>query len=69
MAFICSGKKRKHCREFKTADALQTFDSAFADESDYRILWRIGFTAEQIDQLLKDARAEDKQFHKSPDLL
>ncbi len=64
MAFICSGEKR-NLREFKTAEALRAFDSAFADESDYRILWRIGFTPEQINQLLRNAREEVKHFHRS----
>jgi len=64
MDFICSGKKR-NMREFKTAQVLKTFDCAFADESDYRILWRIGFIPEQIDHLLKSAREDVKQFHKS----
>ncbi|MGI8918128.1 MAG: protein adenylyltransferase SelO family protein [Pyrinomonadaceae bacterium] len=63
MDFVSSGKKG-NLREFKTAEALLAFDSAFADESDYRILWRIGFTPEQIDELLKSAREEVKQFHK-----
>lgn len=64
MAFVVS-KKKQNLREFKDAECLQTFDQAFADESDYRILWRIGFTPEQIAKLLKTARAEVKGFHKS----
>jgi uncharacterized protein YdiU (UPF0061 family) len=64
MAFICSGEKR-NLREFKTAEALRAFDSAFAAESNYRILWRIGFTPEQINELLRNAREEVKHFHRS----
>ena len=64
MAFICSGEKR-NLREFKTVEALRVFDSAFADESDYRILWRIGFTPEQINELLRNSREEVKHFHRS----
>lgn len=64
MAFVCSGKKL-NLREFKTAEALLAFDAAFADESDYRILWRIGFTPAQITELLSNAREEVKQFHRS----
>jgi uncharacterized protein YdiU (UPF0061 family) len=64
MAFVVS-KTKQNLREFKDAECLRTFDEAFADESDYRILWRIGFTPEQIAKLLKTARAEVKGFHKS----
>ena len=64
LAFICSGEKQ-NLREFKTAAALRAFDSAFADESDYRILWRIGFTPEQINQLIRNSREEVKHFHRS----
>jgi uncharacterized protein YdiU (UPF0061 family) len=64
MAFICSGEKR-NIREFKDAKALREFDSAFANESDYRILWRIGFTPEQVEQLMKTAQKEIKEFHRS----
>ena len=64
MAFVVS-KKKQNLREFKDAECLQIFDQAFADETDYRILWRIGFSPEQIAKLLKTARAEVKAFHKS----
>ena len=64
MAFICSGGKRK-IREFKDAEALRAFDSAFENETDYRILWRIGFTPEQVEQLMKTAQKEIKEFHRS----
>ena len=64
MAFICSGEKR-NIREFKDAKALRAFDSAFESETDYRILWRIGFTPEQVEQLRKTAHKEIKEFHRS----
>jgi uncharacterized protein YdiU (UPF0061 family) len=64
MAFISSGEKQ-NLREFKNAAALKVFDSAFNDESNYRILWRLGFAPEQIDQLLKTAGKEIKELHKS----
>src|SRR5947207_7305925 len=64
MGFICSGEK-KNLRAFKDAGCLKVFDSAFEDESNYRILWRIGFTPEQIDRLMETAREEIKDFHRS----
>lgn len=64
MAFICSGEK-KNLRAFKDAGCLKVFDSAFENESNCRILWRIGFTREQIDQLMQTARKEIKEFHRS----
>ena len=64
MAFICSGEKQS-LPEFKDAGCLKVFDSAFETESNYRILWRIGFTPEQIDQLKQAAQKEIKEFHRS----
>src|SRR3989475_117732 len=57
MAFICSGEKQ-NLPAFKDAACLEVFDSAFEDESNYRVLWRIGFTPEQIDQLMRRAQKE-----------
>ena len=64
MAFICSGEKQS-LPEFKDAECLKIFDSAFDNESNYRILWRIGFTPEQIDHLMRTAPKEIKEFHRS----
>ena len=64
MAFVCSGEKQ-NLRAFKDAGCLKAFDTAFENESNYRILWRIGFTSEQIDQLMQTARKEIKDFHRS----
>ena len=64
MAFIDSGVK-ENLRAFKDAECLRVFDLAFENESDYRMLWRIGFTPEQIEQLMQKARKEIKEFHKS----
>jgi hypothetical protein len=64
MAFISSGVKQS-LPKFKDADCLRTFDSAFESERDYRILWRLGFTPEQIDQLMKKAENEIKSFRKA----
>jgi uncharacterized protein YdiU (UPF0061 family) len=64
MAFICSGEKQP-LSTFKDAACLKVFDFAFENESDWRTLWRIGFTPEQIDQLMSSAKKEVKEFHKS----
>jgi uncharacterized protein YdiU (UPF0061 family) len=62
--FICSGKKQ-NLSAFKDAECLRTFDLAFKDETDYRVLWRIGFAPEQIEKLVEKAGEEIKQFHRS----
>jgi uncharacterized protein YdiU (UPF0061 family) len=64
MSFIRSGKKQ-NLRAFKDAECLKVFDAAFENESNYRILWRIGFTPEQIEQLRRAAQQEIKEFHRS----
>lgn len=64
MAFIDSGAK-ENLRTFKDAECLSVFDLAFETESNYRILWRIGFTEDQIEQLTQSAQKEIKDFHKS----
>ena len=64
MAFICSEEKQ-NLRAFKDAACLKVFDSAFETESNYRILWRMGFTPEQIDELIQSAQKEIKEFHRS----
>src|SRR2546427_4216410 len=57
MAFIESGEKA-NLRSFKNAQCLRVFDLAFEAERDYRVLWRIGFTPEQIDRLMQSAQEE-----------
>src|SRR6266536_843909 len=61
MHFIQTGVKA-NLRAFKDAECLKTFDLAFETERDYRILWRIGFSPEQIDHLTRKAQAEIKNF-------
>jgi uncharacterized protein YdiU (UPF0061 family) len=61
MHFIECGEKR-NLRRFKNARCLKVFDRAFAAERDYRILWRIGFTPEQINVLMQNARSEIREF-------
>lgn len=62
--FICSGKKQ-NLNAFKDAECLRIFDLAFKAETDYRVLWRIGFTPKQIDRLTEKAKNEITQFRRS----
>lgn len=64
MDFIETGKK-KNLNKFKSADCLRVFDQAFASERDQRMLWRIGFTAEQISYLMSNAQKEIRDFDRS----
>ncbi len=64
MAFIDSGVK-ENLRSFKDAECLRVFDLAFDNESNYRTLWRIGFTPEQIKLLMQKAQKEIKDFHRA----
>lgn len=64
MAFIESGVK-ENLNNFKNADCLRVFDEAFANERDQRMLWRIGFTPEQIEHLMANARNEIRDFDRS----
>jgi uncharacterized protein YdiU (UPF0061 family) len=63
MDFIRSGEK-KNLRAFKDAECLKVFDSAFENESNYRVLWRIGFTPEQIERLTQTAPKDIREFHR-----
>ena len=64
MAFIESGQKA-NLRTFKDAACLNTFDLAYDTERDYRVLWRLGFTPEQIDHLIQDSQTEVRDFHRA----
>lgn len=64
MAFIDSGVK-ENLPSFKDAECLHVFDLAFDNETDYRTLWRIGFTPEQIELLMQKAQKEIKDFHRA----
>ena len=64
MDFIESGEK-KNLNEFKDAGCLRVFDEAFARERDQRMLWRIGFTSEQIAYLMSNAQKEIRGFDRS----
>jgi uncharacterized protein YdiU (UPF0061 family) len=62
--FIQAGEKQ-NLRTFKDAPCLKTFDVAFETERVRRLLWRIGFTPEQIDRLMDKARKEINDFDKA----
>lgn len=64
MGFIQSGT-RETLNSFKSAECLRVFDAAFANERDQRMLWRIGFTPEQIEYLMTNARKEVRDFDRS----
>jgi uncharacterized protein YdiU (UPF0061 family) len=64
MAFIESGAK-ENLNNFKNAPCLRVFDEAFENERDQRLLWRIGFTPEQIAHLMSNARKEIRDFDRS----
>ncbi|HEX6649081.1 MAG TPA: protein adenylyltransferase SelO family protein [Pyrinomonadaceae bacterium] len=61
MAFVESGVK-ENLINFKNADCLRVFDEAFANEREQRMLWRIGFTPEQISYLMTNAQKEIRDF-------
>ena len=64
IGFVQSGVKQR-LNSFKDAGCLRVFDIAFTDERDRRLLWRIGFTPEQIDHLMKRAQKEIRDFDRS----
>jgi uncharacterized protein YdiU (UPF0061 family) len=64
MAFVRSGVK-ENLSTFKNAECLRVFDDAFANEREQRMLWRIGFTPEQITYLINNARKEISDFDRS----
>jgi uncharacterized protein YdiU (UPF0061 family) len=64
MDFIETGE-RKNLNTFRNAGCLRVFDRAFARERDQRMLWRIGFTPEQIDFLMNNAQQEIREFDRS----
>ncbi len=64
MDFVETGEK-KNLNEFKNAECLRVFDQAFATERDQRLLWRIGFTPEQIAYLMTNAQKQIRDFDRS----
>src|SRR5262245_12161595 len=64
MDFIVTGQKRS-LKSFKCAPCLQVFDAAFRNESDERVLRKIGFAAEQVERLMITAQNEIREFHRA----
>ena len=64
VGFIQFGVK-ENLDAFKNAECLKAFDLAFETEKDRRLLWRIGFTPEQIEYLMQRAQKEIKDFDRS----
>jgi len=64
MAFIKTGEKQ-NLNNFRNAPCLRVFDEAFANEREQRMLWRIGFTPEQIAYLMSNACTEIRDFDRS----
>ncbi len=64
MDFIDTAEK-KNLNNFKNAECLRVFDEAFAMERNQRMLWRIGFTPEQITYLMQNAQREVRDFDRS----
>ncbi len=64
MDFVETGVKKK-LESFKNTKCLSVFDKAFASERDQRLLWRIGFTPEQIGYLMQNAQKEIRDFDRS----
>ncbi len=62
--FVIKGTK-ENLRNFKDAPCLNIYDEAFQTERDYRMLWRIGFTPEQINMLIQRAQPEIKNFRRA----
>jgi uncharacterized protein YdiU (UPF0061 family) len=64
MDFVETGEK-KNLNTFRNAECLRVFDDAFASERGQRMLWRIGFTQEQIAHLMNTAQKEIRDFDRS----
>ncbi len=64
MSFVQSGVK-ENLNTFRNVDCLRVFDEAFAKERDQRMLWRIGFTPEQIGYLMSTAQKQIRDFDRS----
>jgi len=64
VAFARTGRRR-NLRRFKDAKCLRVFDRTFRLERDRRMLWRLGFTDDQIDHLLRHERACVRNFRRA----
>jgi hypothetical protein len=55
--FVANSRKRK-LRSFRSHPVLKQFDEWFEREREFRTLWRVGFTPQQIEQLRTRGRRE-----------
>jgi uncharacterized protein YdiU (UPF0061 family) len=55
--FATTGRKRR-LRHFKNDPALKQFDAWFEMEREWRTLWHLGFSPQQIDRLRRRGRSE-----------
>lgn len=58
-------RKKRGLKNFRQASCLREFDDAFDEERDRRMLWRVGFAQDQIDDLLKTAQAEIRDLRRA----
>ncbi len=64
VSFVVTGKK-ENLRLFKSHECLSEYDHSFETERDWRMLWRIGFTPDQIKRLMREARSDVKEFRRA----
>jgi uncharacterized protein YdiU (UPF0061 family) len=64
IAFARTGRRR-NLRRFKDAKCLRVFDRTFRIERDRRMLWRLGFTDDQIDHVLLHERASVRNLRRA----
>ncbi len=64
VSFVVTGKK-ENLRLFKSHECLSEYDHSFETERDWRMLWRIGFTPDQIKHLMREARSDVKEFRRA----
>jgi uncharacterized protein YdiU (UPF0061 family) len=57
VGFVLTGRKRRLVR-FRNSACLKQFDAWFEREREFRTLWRVGFTPQQIERLRQTGRSE-----------
>jgi len=58
-------KEKKSLNDFDNHESLQTFDKLFEEERQRQMLYRIGFTKDQIDEIIKKHRDIVFEFSKT----
>ena len=62
--FVITGEKQS-LDNFKEAECLGAFDQSFTEERNWRMLWRLGFTPEQIGTLMRKAQDDVREFRRA----